>query len=76
MQQQKGKNVPILTDNQKATIECVDSWCRTYGLPTYSELHQQLTCIRLNAKLVPDPAMQGATDCYTVPLDDIEAITL
>ena len=26
-----------------------------------------------NARLVPDPAMDGATDCYAVPLDDIDA---
>lgn len=25
-----------------------------------------------NARLVPDPAMQGMTDIYAVPCDDIE----
>lgn len=30
--------------------------------------------ILASARLIPDPAMNGATDCYGVALDDIEAI--
>lgn len=32
-----------------------------------------LRTIVLNARVIPDPNMSGATDCYAVPLDDIEA---
>lgn len=24
-----------------------------------------------NSKMIPDPDMKGATDCYSVPLDDV-----
>lgn len=39
----------------------------------YVELHQALSNIVLNARMIPDPSMQGATDIYTVPMDDIDA---
>jgi hypothetical protein len=63
-----------MTDRQKRTIECADSWLKSEGLPTYTELSQKLTNIMLNAVLIPDPRMNGMTDCYAVPLDDVEAI--
>lgn len=28
-----------LTDEQKRTVECMDSWARTHAMPTYSELY-------------------------------------
>jgi hypothetical protein len=31
-----------------------------------------LDIIVTNARMIPDPAMQGATDIYAVPLDDID----
>ena len=39
---------------------------------TIEKLCEALACICLNAKLQPDAAMDGATDCYAVPLDDIQ----
>jgi hypothetical protein len=32
-----------------------------------------LRIIVANAVVISDPRMQGATDCYSIPLDDIEA---
>ena len=32
-----------------------------------------LEIIVANARLVPDPSMEGTTDCYHVPVDDIDA---
>ena len=37
------------------------------------ELLEALDIIVCNAVLQPDAAMSGATDCYAVPIDDIEA---
>lgn len=37
----------------------------------YEDLQRCLSIIVTNAMLVPDPSMQGATDLYGVPLDDI-----
>jgi hypothetical protein len=33
-----------------------------------------LSIIHGNARVIPDIYMQGATDCYAVPLDDVDAI--
>ena len=41
-----------------------------------SEVLDLLEVIVANAVVVPDPRMQGSTDCYAVPLDDIEAATI
>jgi hypothetical protein len=30
--------------------------------------------IHFNARLAPDPLMEGTTDCYIVPLDDVLAV--
>lgn len=38
------------------------------------ELEDLAAIIIANACLIPDPAMAGATDTYSVPLDDIEAL--
>ena len=45
---------------------------------TISKSHMEraldiLGCIVLNARLQPDAAMGGTTDCYAVPLDDVDA---
>jgi len=37
------------------------------------ELLELLSIITLNAVIHPDARMNGSTDCYAVPLDDIEA---
>ena len=37
------------------------------------DLLKLLSTIVLNAKLQPDAGMNGSTDCYAVPLEDIEA---
>lgn len=37
-----------------------------------AELLTALDNIAANAKIIPDPAMEGTTDTYSVPLDDIE----
>lgn len=42
------------------------------SLPFHVCLLRALDCIVLNARLVPDPDRNGATDCYAVPLEDIE----
>lgn len=34
---------------------------------------EMLRIIVANAQIIPDPQMNGATDTYSVPLDDIEA---
>ncbi len=39
-------------------------------------LRGALEPVVLNAELAPDPRMSGATDCYLVSLDDIEAARL
>lgn len=36
-------------------------------------LRDALECIVHNAVEIPDPRMDGTTDCYAVPLDDIGA---
>lgn len=36
-------------------------------------LAHALMLVTGNAKLIPDPAMNGTTDCYSVPTDDIDA---
>lgn len=38
----------------------------------HAVLREALENIVANARLVPDPQMQGLTDTYAVPLDDIE----
>lgn len=38
-----------------------------------AELERALDIIVLNATIQPDARMEGATDCYAVPLDDIES---
>ena len=38
------------------------------------EMHRLLQIIQVNADLADDPRMDGLTDCYLVPLDDIDAI--
>lgn len=37
------------------------------------KLQEVLSVIVANAEVIRDPRMNGATDCYAVPLDDIEA---
>lgn len=37
------------------------------------EAKRVLEIIIANACLIPDPTMNGVTDTYSVPLDDIEA---
>ena len=37
------------------------------------DMFEALCNIVANARIIPDPAMGGATDTYSVPLDDIEA---
>ncbi len=36
------------------------------------ELIEILECIVLNAVCIPDPRMDGTTDTYSVPMDDID----
>ena len=35
-------------------------------------LREALARICLNASIQPDAAMKGSTDCYAVPMDDIQ----
>jgi len=39
----------------------------------YVKLYEVLSIIVTNAQMIPDPRMEGATDTYAVPLDDILA---
>jgi hypothetical protein len=41
--------------------------------PDGDEALRVLGIIVQNAEVQPDASMKGATDCYAVPLDDIEA---
>lgn len=38
------------------------------------EANTLLDTIYLNARMIPDPAMEGKTDCYALPIGDILAI--
>jgi hypothetical protein len=38
------------------------------------DLLEALQIIVANARMVPDPTMDGATDCFAVPLGDIEIV--
>lgn len=40
---------------------------------SHADLLAALDILIANARLIPDPGMAGATDCYAVPMDDIEA---
>lgn len=42
----------------------------------FMAVKHQLEIICNNAELAPDPRMEGATDCYLVPCDDIETANL
>lgn len=71
-----GKNIsdrfrvalPNLTEENAMTLaQIIDSETKA------SAMIELLTIIVANAKMIPDPSMQGATDIYAVPLGDIEA---
>jgi len=48
-------------------------WVEVHYLRGEAEALQQVyDAIRLNAEVIPDPRMDGLTDCYAVPLDDID----
>ncbi len=51
----------------KAVIDLIEA--NTHA----DELAEALRVLVANAELAPDARMKGATDCYSVPLDDIEA---
>jgi hypothetical protein len=64
-------------DNKGA---CAASYCTPEDAATivravnaHDALVAALTNIVANARMVADPTMSGMTDCYAVPLDDIEA---
>ena len=38
-----------------------------------AKMRELLSNIVMNASIIPDPAMAGKTDIYSVPTDDIEA---
>jgi hypothetical protein len=46
---------------------------RSNQLDLAPDMYAVLSCIVGNAKIGPDVAMADATDCYHVPLDDIDA---
>ena len=52
-----GDPIEIMVSNFEAEIE---------------RLREVLTLICLNASIQPDAAMDGTTDCYAVPMDDIQ----
>ena len=39
-----------------------------------SRFHDAAAALLVNAEMAPDPRMGGMTDCYLVPLDDIEML--
>jgi hypothetical protein len=47
--------------------------CAAEDVGKMQEMERVLSCIVLNAVLIPDPQMRGMTDAYAVPLDDITA---
>lgn len=38
------------------------------------DIERAISCVVANAEIAPDPRMEGATDCYLVPLEDIDAL--
>lgn len=39
-----------------------------------NELRELASILITNAEMIPDPRREGATDCYAVTLDDLEAL--
>ena len=37
-----------------------------------ADMEEAMRCAVCNAVAIPDPAMNGEADCYTVPMDDID----
>src|SRR5688572_14123594 len=40
----------------------------------HNELRELASILITNAEMIPDPRREGATDCYAVTLDDLEAL--
>jgi len=43
-------------------------------LAEIDRLREAAMILCTNAELAPDPRMNGTTDCFLVPLDDVEAL--
>ena len=63
----------LKTDKHGACVRCgarANERCRQDR--TEADLLAALQIIVANAVVQPDASMKGSTDCYAVPLDDIE----
>lgn len=59
-------------DRRRRQAEVTAAW-ETAVRRVAPALAHALMLVTGNAKLIPDPAMNGTTDCFSVPTDDIEA---
>ena len=62
-------------DDPAEAIESLHAQALLYHLEVdkVAALRETLDRIRANAEVVPDPRMEGATDVYAIPLDDLDA---
>ena len=51
---------------------CMSTPCGYHDLWIVGELREIIGCIVLNSVIGPDAAIGGTTDCYHVPLDDVD----
>lgn len=61
-----------VTDLELACMDCCD-WIITLNRVKQLEAaYEQLSIIVANSNVIDDPAMNLSTECYSVPLDDID----
>lgn len=53
-------------------VTCSKTPCGHHELWMVGELRELLRCIVLNSVIGPGTTMNGTTDCYHVPVDDID----
>lgn len=54
-----------------ATNAADNAFAIRWAVKHATELEEAIRIIIGNAKMIPDPNMGGSTDCFSVPLDDI-----
>jgi hypothetical protein len=55
-------------------VETAEDYANARLIAAAPELYEALTTIVANATIIPDPEMDGKTDCYAVPIFDIEQV--
>jgi len=61
-----------MNENKKHTIECCDSWCKTEGLATYSELLEACKLALHRLEILQDA--EEATDWDMEAIDQIKNV--